>query len=204
MTSTADFEHIVSSDRVMIILRGCPPGQATELAELAWSAGVRLIEVPIGTPTQLETLAAVTRAGQRRGMAVGAGTVITPQLADAAADTGAEYTVAPGFDPEVLSASLSLGMPHLPGVATPTEIQTAYRAGCRWVKVFPAATLGPQWVRAIRGPFPDIHQVATGGISIDAAMDYLDAGAHVVAFGADAARRPDRLAELIQIAHQDR
>lgn len=111
---------------------------------------------------------------------------------------GARYTVAPGFDPTVLGESLAAGLPHLPGVATPTEVQHARRAGCRWVKVFPAGPLGPAWFRAIRGPFPDVRYLATGGITIRAARDFLDAGAQVVAFGA-AATDPARYADLMEL-----
>lgn len=199
-----NFERLFGHNRVMVILRGCPPDEATELANRAWQAGVKLVEVPLGTETQLAALKEVTEIGEAINIAVGAGTVITPQLAKTAAEANARYTVAPGLDPDVLSASLSLGLPHLPGVATPTEVQAAQRAGCRWVKVFPAATLGPQWVKAMRGPFPDIQQVVTGGISVEEAKDYFDAGARIVAFGADAARKPDLLAQVVQIAHQDR
>ncbi|MGH8791242.1 MAG: bifunctional 4-hydroxy-2-oxoglutarate aldolase/2-dehydro-3-deoxy-phosphogluconate aldolase, partial [Stackebrandtia sp.] len=94
------------------------------------------------------------------------------------------YTVAPGFDAEVLSASLAAGMPHLPGVATATEVQRAAAAGCVWLKAFPATALGTAWFRAMRGPFPHVKFVATGGVDAGTARDFLDAGAKVAAMGA--------------------
>jgi 2-dehydro-3-deoxyphosphogluconate aldolase/(4S)-4-hydroxy-2-oxoglutarate aldolase len=129
------------------------------------------------------SLAAAVRAGRERGMPVGAGTVITPEQVAAASAAGAAYTVAPGLDGVVLAASLAAGMPHLPGVATPTEVQQAVRAGCTWVKAFPASVLGPAWFRELRGPFPRVRTVATGGVDGHTAPQYLAAGASVVGVG---------------------
>jgi 2-dehydro-3-deoxyphosphogluconate aldolase/(4S)-4-hydroxy-2-oxoglutarate aldolase len=185
--------------RVMVILRGMPsPGAAVDAAHRAWDAGVELLEVPIGQPGDIEALTAVVDAGQNRGKVVGAGTIITTDRVEAAHAAGARYTVAPGFDPAVMAQSQSVGLPHLPGVATPSEVQQAWSAGCRWTKVFPASTLGPTWFSAIRGPFPDVRYLATGGVALDAARAYLDAGASIVAFGASAvaSERINALAEL--------
>jgi 2-keto-3-deoxy-6-phosphogluconate aldolase len=91
--------------------------------------------------------------------------------------------VAPSFDLSVLRASEAAGLPHLPGVATPTELQIARIAGCTWVKAFPASSLGPSWFRDIRGPFPDVRLVATGGITAESAPLFLAAGARVAAVG---------------------
>jgi 2-dehydro-3-deoxyphosphogluconate aldolase/(4S)-4-hydroxy-2-oxoglutarate aldolase len=193
------FEELFGEHRVMTILRGQPVAETAALANLAWDAGVELLEVPIGAPEQLPSLAAAVAAGAERGKLVGAGTVITIEQVRAAARAGARYTVAPGLDPAVLAASLAAGMPHLPGVATATEVQRAYGAGCRWVKAFPAAALGTSWFQAIRGPFPDLHYVATGGLTVETALAFLEAGARVVALGAaltDPAQR-ERLGELL-------
>lgn len=168
---------------VMAILRGYDPQRTVELASQAWDLGIRAVEIPIGEPDQLPSLAAAVRAGAERGLPVGAGTVITPEQVAAAAGAGAAYTVAPGLDTTILAASLAAGMPHLPGVMTPTEVQVAVRAGCAWVKAFPASVLGPAWFRELRGPFPGVRAVATGGVDGHSARGYLDAGAKVVGVG---------------------
>jgi len=168
---------------VMAILRGYDPDRTVELAAQAWDLGIRALEIPIGEPDQLPSLEAAVRAGRERGMPVGAGTVLTPDQVAAAAAAGAAYTVAPGLDVAVLAASLAAGMPHLPGVATPTEVQQAVRAGCTWVKAFPASVLGPAWFRELRGPFPRVRTVATGGVDGHTAAQYLAAGASVVGVG---------------------
>jgi 2-dehydro-3-deoxyphosphogluconate aldolase/(4S)-4-hydroxy-2-oxoglutarate aldolase len=193
------FEELFGEHRVMAILRGRPAAETATLANAAWDAGLALVEVPIGSRDQLPSLAAAVAAGAERGMLVGAGTVVTIEQVRAAARAGARYTVAPGLDPAVLAASLAAGMPHLPGVATATEVQRARGAGCHWVKAFPAAALGTSWFRAIRGPFPELHYVATGGLTVETAPAFLDAGARAVALGAaltDPAQR-ERLGELL-------
>lgn len=194
-----DFDVLFGGHRVMTILRGLPPERTVEIADQIWAAGIELLEVPIGTPEQVPSLVAAVKAGAERGKAVGAGTVVTPEQARAAAEAGARYTVAPGLDLGVLAASLAAGLPHLPGVGTATEVHQARRAGCRWVKAFPAAALGPAWFSAIRGPFPDVRYVATGGITAEAAAEFLAAGASVVAVGA-ALTEPAQLAKLATLA----
>jgi 2-dehydro-3-deoxyphosphogluconate aldolase/(4S)-4-hydroxy-2-oxoglutarate aldolase len=179
-----EFDGIFGDHRVMAILRGLPPAQTVALAGRAWDAGVELVEVPIGAPEAVTSLSAAVAAAAERGMRVGAGTVVTPEQVRIAAAAGAQYTVAPGLDLTVLAASLAAGLPHLPGVATATEVQHARAAGCRWLKAFPASVLGPRWLRAIRGPFPDVAFVATGGIAVSDAEEFLAAGARIVALGA--------------------
>ena len=193
-------DDLFGAHRVMVILRGMPsPGAAVDAAQRAWDAGVELLEVPIGQPGDIEALTAVVDAARDRGKVVGAGTIITTDRVEAAHAAGARYTVAPGFDPAVMAHSHGVGLPHLPGAATPSEVQQAWSAGCRWVKVFPASILGPTWFSAIRGPFPDVNYLATGGVSLETASRYVAAGASVVAFGASAvtAERTSDLTRLI-------
>ena len=169
--------------RLMAVLRGLPPDETVRLASIAWELGIDAVEVPIGRPDQIPALLAAVEAGRSAGRRVGAGTVLTVGQVAAALEAGAAYTVSPGLDEEVLRASLAAGLPHLPGVATPTELHRAVLAGCSWVKAFPASSLGPSWFRDIRGPFPDVSLVATGGVTAATAPAFLDAGARVVAVG---------------------
>ncbi|GAB3703300.1 bifunctional 4-hydroxy-2-oxoglutarate aldolase/2-dehydro-3-deoxy-phosphogluconate aldolase [Nocardiopsis oceani] len=184
---------------VMAILRGMPVDTTVELAVRAWELGITAVEVPARGPDAMAALSATVEAGTERGHAVGAGTVITTDQVRAVSQAGAAFTVAPGFDAEVMAASEDAGMPHLPGVASPTDIQAVLKAGGRWVKAFPASHLGPDWIRAVRAPFPDIQVVATGGVDARNAKEFLDAGARMVAVGS-ALAAPDQiplLAELV-------
>ncbi|NYE48166.1 Entner-Doudoroff aldolase [Spinactinospora alkalitolerans] len=194
------FDETFADRPVMAILRGMPREETVALATRAWDLGITAVEVPVQTPDAMPSLRAAVEAGAERGRLVGAGTVITTEQVTAVAQAGAAFTVAPGLDPAVAAASLARGLPHLPGVATPTEIQQALRHGLEWVKAFPASALGTAWFAAMRGPFPGLKIVATGGMDARNAAEYLDAGARVVAVGS-ALTDPvqvDLLAELAQ------
>ncbi|GGR94974.1 KHG/KDPG aldolase [Micromonospora fulviviridis] len=193
-----DFAQIFGPARVMVILRDLPPDETVRLAERAWDVGIDVVEVPIRTPDAVLALRAAVDAGRRRDRLVGAGTVRTPAQVRQAAGAGAAFTVAPGLDLAVADAAVSYGIPHLPGVATPTEAQRALDHGLVWLKAFPAVSLGPAWFRAVAGPLPEARFVATGGIDADNAGDFLAAGARVVAVGSALAdpRQLPRLAAL--------
>lgn len=198
-TSGGGLDGLFGGQRVMAILRGMPTATTVGLATRAWDLGITAVEVPARDPGTLAVLRAAVAAGAERGLPVGAGTVVTTEQVRAVAEAGAAFTVAPGFDPEVMAASEAAGMPHLPGVATPTEAQAVLRAGARWVKAFPASVLGADWIRAVRAPFPDLRIVATGGVDARNAQAFLGAGASMVAVGS-ALADPDqipRLAELV-------
>jgi Entner-Doudoroff aldolase len=179
-----NLDDIFRGSKLMAILRGLPPDDTVTMANRLWDNGVTVLEVPIATPAQLDSLRAATGAAAKRGLRVGAGTVITAEQVRAAAAAGAQYTVAPGFDPAVLAASLAEGMPHLPGVGSATDVQRAWLAGCRWLKAFPAKALGPAWIAGLLGPFPDVKFVATGGLSVTDVPAFLAAGTRMVALGA--------------------
>lgn len=177
------FEDRFTHQRVMAVLRGLPPAETVELCELAWGAGVELAEVTLQSEDALPSLEAAVTAAKTEGRIVGAGTVTSPGLARRAASAGAAFTVAPGFDAEVALASLDAGLPHLPGVATPTEIQQARVLGFSWLKAFPAAQLTPAWFKAMLAPFPGVRFVATGGVDASNARAFLEAGARAVGVG---------------------
>lgn len=176
------FDEHFADVAVMVILRGFAPERTVELARIGWDAGIRLVEVPVQGAESLRALEAVVEAGA--GRPVGAGTVTDPAGVKTVARAGAQFTVAPAFDPEVSRASLALGMPHLAGVMTPADVHRALAAGHRWLKLFPASVVGPAMIPALRGPFPGIRVVATGGVGRGNAQEFLDAGADVVSLGA--------------------
>lgn len=181
--SDAYFESAFADVPVMGIFRRQGLERTLELAESAWNAGVRIMEVPVMGAEDLPVLRAVAQAARMRGFEVGAGTIISPDQLASVRDAGAGFTVAPGFDPEVAAASVALGMPHIPGVATGSEVQAALRAGFTWLKAFPAERLGPAWIRHLHGPFPQVRFVATGGVTPQTAPAFLEAGCKVVALG---------------------
>lgn len=177
------FDEHLGSKPIMAVLRGLDPQTTVRLAEAAWDAGCEQVEIPIETDAALPSLAAVVRAGLQRGRVVGAGTIVTGRQASIAVDLGAAYLVSPGLDAELVADRLERGTPFLPGVATASEILTAQALGLRWLKAFPAAVLGPDWIAAMRGPFPTVRFVATGGMNGRNAGAFLAAGCSVVGVG---------------------
>lgn len=182
------FDRGFRDRRVMAILRGTSVETTVALCRRAFDAGLAMVEVPLQSrQSELALRAAVAEAG-RRSAIVGAGTITSRELVDRAAQAGAAFTVAPGFDPDVLARSLELDLPHLPGVATATEIQVAMKVGVRWLKAFPADALGMAWFTGMRGPFPQAHFVATGGVGAHNATQFLEKGAAAVSLGASFAK----------------
>lgn len=196
----ADIDELMTTAPIMAIFRNMTPDGAVELAHRAWDLGIELVEVPIQTPEAIPTLKAVLSAGRERGKPVGSGTVITREQVVLSHELGVAFTLAPGLDAAVIEESRRLGLAHLPGIATPSEIQQALLLGCTWVKAFPASVLGAAWFTAMRGPFPQVSFVATGGMDASNAAEFLAAGASTIAVGSALAdpEQVDRLAAVIR------
>ncbi|GAA2018483.1 2-dehydro-3-deoxy-6-phosphogalactonate aldolase [Catenulispora yoronensis] len=194
------FDRALRDSPVMAILRGHGPERTVDLARRAWSAGIDLIEVPLQSATDLESLRAVCALAAENGHSVGAGTVITHEQVDAARRAGASFIVSPGLDADIVRAGLAAGLHPLPGVATATEIQQAVALGLRWLKAFPATGLGTAWFQAMRGPFPRISLVAVGGVDAVNADGFFAAGADAIAVGSALAdpSQLERLAEYVR------
>jgi Entner-Doudoroff aldolase len=117
-------------------------------------------------------------------------------------DAGATFTVAPNFDPETVAAALAHDFLHVPGVFTATEAETAVRAGCRLLKLFPSAMFGPAYLKALRAPLDDIRFVPTGGISAENIGDYRRAGAFACGIGSALVSKPGQ--SMVELAHRAR
>lgn len=193
------FETAFAGAPLMAILRGMGVERSVRLSETAWDLGIDSVEVPLQTDEDERALREVVRIGATRGKSVGAGTIITPEQVALAADAGASYLVSPGLDPVVVRAAQDAGIPILPGVATPSEVQLAVSLGLTWLKAFPATWLGSDWFAHIRGPFPQVRFVATGGLNASNVDEFLDAGVRVAAVGSalDDASQLERLAEVL-------
>ncbi|WP_194409982.1 bifunctional 4-hydroxy-2-oxoglutarate aldolase/2-dehydro-3-deoxy-phosphogluconate aldolase [Microbacterium cremeum] len=202
MTEQQDdwFERAFAGAPLMAILRGMGVDRSVRLAETAWDLGLDSVEVPLQTDEDERALRAVVERGVARGKSVGAGTIITPRQVTLAAESGAEYLVSPGLDPAVVRAAQDAGIPILAGVATPSEVQLAVSLGLTWLKAFPATWLGSGWFRHIRGPFPQVRFVATGGLDASNVEEFLDAGVRVAAVGSalEDASQLERLAAVLQ------
>jgi 2-dehydro-3-deoxyphosphogluconate aldolase/(4S)-4-hydroxy-2-oxoglutarate aldolase len=179
----------IRAARLVAILRRAAEADA-EVARLA-VAGVRVVEITLDSD---DALGAIERARRRGDVTVLAGTVREPAQVDAAVSAGAEGIVAPSLSLAVLERAAALGAPSIPGALTPTEVETAWRAGAALVKLFPARLGGPRYVQDVLAPLADVPLVATGGVDATNARAFLDAGAVAVGVGSglgsdDALRR---------------
>ena len=167
--------------RLVAIVRGTDP-EAAEAATLAlFEEGIMLVEVALTTPDALQVIERV-RHRMPAGALLGAGTVLTPADVEAARAAGAEFVVTPAVAPSV-EAAAAHGIPVAAGALTPTEAHLARLMGATVVKLFPASSGGPGYLRALRDPFPDIPFMAVGGVGLEQAEDYLTAGAVAVGVG---------------------
>ena len=172
---------ILERGPVLGIIRYRVSGDLRGAVDAVLAGGVSLVEITIDTPGALQ---AVRRAAAE-GIAIGVGTVTTPEEVRACADAGAAFTVSPSFSPDMVEAALEAGIEPIPGILTPTELLSARLAGAEAVKVFPAAPVGgPAFIRALRGPFPHVPLLPTGGIGLTDVEALLDAGATCVGLGA--------------------
>jgi 2-dehydro-3-deoxyphosphogluconate aldolase / (4S)-4-hydroxy-2-oxoglutarate aldolase len=167
---------------VAAILRADRPDHLRAVAHELAAAGITCLELTLTTPGALDALVALRR-GLDAGVALGAGSVLDAAQAQAALDAGADFLVSPGVCEEVARAAGARAVPYYPGAFTPTEVLAAWRLGVPAVKLFPAATGGPRYLRDIRGPLPDIPLVPTGGVALEQIADYVAAGAVAVGLG---------------------
>ena len=188
---------ILERGPVLGIIRYRSPSDLRGVIDALLAGGVPLVEITIDTPGALETVAVAAADG----IAIGVGTVTTAAQVRACADAGAAFVVSPAFVPEMVEAALAATVEPIPGVLTPTELLAARRAGAEAVKVFPAGPAGgPAFVRALRGPFPDVPLLPTGGIEPHDVKAFLDAGATCVGVGATlVGAQPPSAGDLDQI-----
>jgi len=180
---------------VVAVLRGVEADQLIGITEALREGGVTAVEITADTPDVAGKLEAVTGAFGDE-VVVGTGTVLDSETARTTLMAGAEFVVSPSLHEDVIETCNRYGAVTAPGVMTPTEAIRGYEAGADFVKVFPAKTVGPAHLGAMKGPLGQIPMMPTGGVSPDNAADYVDAGAFAVGAGGalvdyDAAERGD-------------
>ncbi|MBT2553843.1 bifunctional 4-hydroxy-2-oxoglutarate aldolase/2-dehydro-3-deoxy-phosphogluconate aldolase [Arthrobacter sp. ISL-5] len=173
---------ILSGTRVVAVLRATHAKDYAPVIEALQRGGVLSIELTLSTPGVWGKL---PRLKDRFGDAleIGVGTVTEAAEAETALDLGAAYIVTPVTDPGVITACVGRGVPVYPGGLTPTELHAGWILGATAVKVFPASTVGAGYVSQLRGPFPDIQVIPSGGVNIEDVPGWIRAGALAVSLG---------------------
>lgn len=173
---------LLAANPVIAVLRAIQASDYDAVVDVLAENGVRSIELTLSTPGTFEHLPTLlARAGSE--VEIGIGTIVNAAQAQRAIDAGARYLVTPIVNLDVIALAVAAGVPVFPGGLTPTELYSAWDAGATAVKIFPAETVGPQYGSHLRGPFPDLQFVPSGGIGLDDIPAWLAAGATAVSLG---------------------
>ena len=167
---------------IIAVLRADDATRYERVAATLVEEGIEFVELTLTTPGTIAVLPQLRRALPPSAR-LGVGTVLTWQQADEAMNAGADYIVTPSIDSAVINYVVSREVPIYPGGLTPTELQHAWNRGASAVKLFPASAVGPDYIKQLHGPFPDMRIVPSGGISLDTAGAWIAAGAEAVSVG---------------------
>lgn len=176
-------DQVFLETRVIAIIRGVPKIYLRPLIEAMEKGGIRFAEITLNSESALDSIREMRSVFEGR-MHIGAGTVTDLGLLRQALDAGAEFIVTPNIDPQVIEYCIEHDIMITPGAFSPTEMFQAQRYGSKFIKVFPAGSLGPRYIKDVLGPLGhDAQLIAVGGISSQNAADYIAHGAAGVSVG---------------------
>ena len=173
----------ISATGIIAVIRAGGPEEALRIAEAVHRGGVDIIEVTLTVPGALEVIGELARQFQDEEIIVGAGTVLDSETARAALLQGAGFVVSPHLNPAVIRLCNRYRRLCLPGAGSVTEVVQAMEAGADLIKVFPGSVLGPQFIKAVRGPLPQALMIPTGGVSLENVERWIESGAFAVGVG---------------------
>jgi len=170
---------------IVPVVRASSPREATIAAEAVYEGGIPIVEITLTVPGAVELIRELRRAGPSQVL-VGAGTVLDVQEARRCIDAGVQFLVSPGLDLPTVEVAVQERILMIAGALTPTEIVSAWRAGADLVKVFPCGLVGgAKYIKALKGPLPQIPLVPAGGVNLNTAADFLKAGAAALGIGGE-------------------
>lgn len=170
---------------IVPVIRTNSAESAVKAAEAIYRGGIRAAEITMTVPGAIRALEKVADAFGDK-LVLGAGTVLDPETARACMLAGAQFFVTPNLRPSTIEMARRYSKVIMPGALTPTEVLTAWEAGADIVKIFPAGNVGgAKYIKALKGPFPHIEMIPTGGVNLETAGEFLKAGACAVAVGGE-------------------
>lgn len=174
----------IEAGRIIAILRGDFGGREEEIVGVLIEAGITAVEVTLNSPNAFVAIKRLAASFGSR-IAVGAGTVLQTDEVERSAGAGARFIVSPNRNASVIETTKRIGLVSLPGCFTPSEIVEALDAGADAIKLFPAQCLGLDFIKAMRGPLPNVRVIPTGGVTPEAARSYIAAGAWALGVGSE-------------------
>lgn len=190
---------------VVAIIRGVTPNEVVDIGNAIHEAGVGVIEVPLNSPNAFESIRRLSESLGSKCV-IGCGTLLRKKDVERVADAGGQIAVTPNTRPAIIKRCIGFGMTPIPGWATPSEAFAAHRAGANYLKLFPAATYGPNHIKAVRAVLPkQVKILAVGGVGAKDAQQWLDAGvdgfgigSEIYAAGRSASDVQERTIEIVK------
>src|SRR6266702_3368807 len=170
---------------IVPVVRASSPRDARIAADAVCEGGIPIVEITLTVPGAIDVIRELTK-NAASDVLVGAGTVLNAEAARRCLDAGAQFLVSPGLNLQVIHLAVAEGKVMMAGALTPTEVITAWEAGSDLVKVFPCGQLGgAKYIKALRGPLPQVPLVPTGGVNLHTAAEFIEAGAAALGVGGE-------------------
>jgi len=171
---------------IIPVIRAANAEEASRIVDAITNGGIPTVEITMTVPDAIPLLREVVRT--KGDLLAGAGTVLTAQQAELCIEAGARFLVSPGLSADVMRTAAKHNILAIPGAFTPTEVMAAKELGATVIKIFPCGSGGgPTHIKSLRAPFPDVHFIPTGGVTLKNAEEYFAAGAFALGIGAELA-----------------
>lgn len=175
----------ITETGIVPVVRASSAKQALQAAEAVTAGGIPIVEITMTVPGAIEVISQLSKS-MGSEVLIGAGTVLDAETAKRCLDAGAEFLVSPGFDLETVKFADSTGTLMMAGALTPTEVITAWKVGSDFIKIFPCGSVGgAKYIKALKGPLPQIPMIPTGGVNLKTAADFILAGAAALGVGGE-------------------
>jgi len=184
MTS-ADVRQRIVEIGIVPVVRAASPKEARMAVEAVRAGGIPTVELTMTVPGAIGVIEQIAK-DMGSAVLVGAGTVLDADTAERCIQAGAQFIVSPGFDAGTVQRAKRSGTLIMAGALSPTEVITAWKAGCEFVKIFPCGAVGgPKYLKALKAPLPQVSMVPTGGVNLETAADFIRAGADALGIGGE-------------------
>ena len=183
--TTEEVRNKILEIGIVPVVRAASAQQAMHAAEAVCAGGIPIVEITMTVPGAINVIAHLVKS-MGKDVLIGAGTVLDVEAAGACIDAGAEFLVSPGFDLATVQFAKRQSKLIMAGALTPTEVIAAWKAGSDFVKIFPCGTVGgATYIKALKAPLPQVPMIPTGGVNLNTAADFIQAGAAALGIGGE-------------------
>lgn len=181
MDHRQDILDEIIKNKLVAVVRGKDKNEAQEIISAGIEGGLKLIEVTYTNKDAAEIIRFFSKSNEE--VIVGAGSVVSLEIAMSAVESGAQFIVGPNYDEQINEYCKQKKVIYIPGCVTPTEIRNAVNAGVEMIKLFPGDLVGPKYVKAIKAPMPDVRIMVTGGVNLNNLQEWFDVGVESAGLG---------------------